>query len=510
VNSKSLPGYTDTPVIFKSITTLIGGGLNMELREFTVNGFQSFGMPQSVELKPLNFFFGPNSSGKSSIGRAIRFLSQSSMARGSFVYAGDAVDLSSAKAAVHGQEISGAISLGLGLQGPSRPLGRLDKALLQSLEARWTIEARTPDIPTNAHFKFRFQLDSHNPSPGVVDGILEFETNRYGEVLLTKCSAEGDLSVLESFRNPVESDDSTEENPSTTDRFGFSRSPLVPQSVGLGGKFDFGEGLSVHANGLLNQLRGPIDALLASISYCGPIREISAHFVESNKVFEPIKADGSNIQEILGSIPDKEFARLSSWLERLTNGVYSLERVPVTAEIPQFESQIQTFLRDKFSGALVAFKDAGAGISQLLPILVHVYGRINTGRTLRQGSSSYSRGNLGRFPGLVLIEQPELHLHPRMQAEMANFLIEIAYEGRDSTEKPQILCETHSEQMLLRVQKHVATGRLSGDDVGIYFVDRFPGSKSSYVQRIRMRDDGSFRDAWPVSFSEIRLNEFLD
>ena len=111
---------------------------------------------------------------------------------------------------------------------------------------------------------------------------------------------------------------------------------------------------------------------------------------------------------------------------------------------------------------------------------------------------------------MVLIEQPELHLHPKMQALMADFLLENSTQRGDGQRLPQIICETHSEQLLLRVQRRIAERSYSPEDVAVYFVDRFPGTQSSYLQRLRIAEDGSFLDAWPLSFSGLRLDEILD
>ena len=86
----------------------------------------------------------------------------------------------------------------------------------------------------------------------------------------------------------------------------------------------------------------------------------------------------------------------------------------------------------------------------------------------------------------------------------------------DAGFRPQIIAETHSESMLLRVQKLVREGQLDPSEVSLLFVDQFPevqdsseesGATGSYVQEIRLAKDGTFRDRWPLSFSDVRWSE---
>lgn len=479
------------------------------LKKLTIEGFQSLGLPQEIELAPLTFLFGPNSSGKSSVGRSLRFLAQSSDTRGQLIYSGPQVDLSSFQAAVHGQSTNGVITVGISLLDVP-VMGSIGTTGVHSLDARWVISDSRSWIPTMARFDVQFQIGPSSGDSSLASAKLVFESNQYDEVSLSSAEFSGDVAAISGVSPTRFPEAETSSVDNDTTRYGFSRGPLVPRSQEGRALFVLEDGELLDLDKILGQIRNTIGSFFGSLTYCGPVREISAQFVDKSRDFEPVRPDGSNIQKVLGSIPDSEFSRLSSWLESLTDGIYGLERVPVTADIPQFEPQVQTFLRDTYSGALVAFKDAGAGISQLLPILVHIFGRSNVGRSTRSGSTSYSRGNLGRSAGLVLIEQPELHLHPKMQAVMADFLLENSLDSKGVNRKPQIICETHSEQMLLRVQRRISEGKYRPDDVAVYFVDRFPGSKSSYIQRLRIGDDGSFLDSWPLSFSNLRLDEILD
>ena len=156
----------------------------------------------------------------------------------------------------------------------------------------------------------------------------------------------------------------------------------------------------------------------------------------------------------------------------------------------------QTFQRlrllDKRNGTVVTHRDVGVGISQVLPVLVSAFGMRNQTH---------------------LIEQPEIHLHPRLQAELADVFIESALgENRNS-----FILETHSEHLLLRIMRRMretATGKLpkgampiSPKDVAVLYVER--KGKRSIIREMPLNENGELLKAWPGGFFEEGLRELV-
>ena len=149
-------------------------------------------------------------------------------------------------------------------------------------------------------------------------------------------------------------------------------------------------------------------------------------------------------------------------------------------------------LIDKRTDTPVSHRDVGIGVSQVLPVLV----------------SAYSQKNQ-----LVAIEQPEIHLHPALQAELGDVFLESALGETGNA----FLIETHSEHLLLRIMRRLretSTGELPEgtpevrpEDVMVLFVE--PDGAQSLVREMPLNERGELVKAWPGGFFEEGLREIF-
>jgi predicted ATPase len=109
----------------------------------------------------------------------------------------------------------------------------------------------------------------------------------------------------------------------------------------------------------------------------------------------------------------------------------------------------------------------------------------------------------------IAIEQPELHIHPRLQAEIADLFVEAVRERRH-----RFLIETHSEHFILRLQRRVretsggtaqGSRELRSDDIAVYYVKQENGG--TRFHRIDIDKNGEFIQPWPDDFFEIDFYE---
>ena len=114
----------------------------------------------------------------------------------------------------------------------------------------------------------------------------------------------------------------------------------------------------------------------------------------------------------------------------------------------------------------------GFGITQVLPIVV--------------AALSVPKGSL------LLIENPEVHLHPAGQALMGQFLADVTHAGI------QVIVETHSDHVLNGIRRAVKSGRLTADEVALHF---FRGRSADAPQALTLTMDNSGSvDVWPDGF----------
>ena len=156
---------------------------------------------------------------------------------------------------------------------------------------------------------------------------------------------------------------------------------------------------------------------------------------------------------------------------------------------PSVEHLDELVLRDLRTNTVVSHRDVGIGVSQVLPVLVHAFADHNQ---------------------IIAIEQPEIHLHPGLQAALADSFIESALGERKNT----FILETHSEHLILRILRRIretTEGKVQSwpgipikpEDVSVLFVE--PTAKGSVIRHLPVTPDGDFGAPWPGGFFADRL-----
>lgn len=168
----------------------------------------------------------------------------------------------------------------------------------------------------------------------------------------------------------------------------------------------------------------------------------------------------------------------NKWLKQLEIG-YELKVKPLETDSSDlFAVRLIDTRRNK--PVNVALPDVGFGISQLLPFVVQ---------------------SLVSEKQIISIEQPEVHVHPRLQADLGDLLVEAIGEERQN----QFIVETHSEHLILRLQSLIRKKKIKPSDVSVVYVSR--GPEGAEAQRLHLDKEGDFIDEWPDGFFPERLRE---
>ena len=526
-----------------------------------LEGFQSFGLRQEIEFAPLTLIFGPNSVGKSSIGRVLRLLSQSQKTGGGLQYSGDLVKLGGFSDASHKRRTSNDafIRIGLRMHLPdSRPE---DGRKLSTCSVDMVFSSEDAERPAWLKIAGLIEFDGpgkESMTGGFVvilsrvpnlhwspDPASEAEVEPIGplkdELRITSFVV-SDLGPIFKELVGLEIADrvdlfAVEEEFQLRSATGIERRRRSFKEVFGDFRFTFNKPTAFRGLNLLPALRMPprsgtsllhtfvgrlikdcaigLNHSVAQFQYIGPLRNVSSNYVAPSEQWTKLVPDASNLQEHLTSLSESELRFVSDAIESLTDGQYGLTNEELPEEHVGIGGHQQVLLKDNFSQAKVTLANAGTGISQVLPIvagLLSMSARIGDGpRPRRPFGDREARDMLG---GLLFVEQPELHLHPAMQVRLADYLLNNSSDGLDTNiergrGKPVVVCETHSEAILLRVMSRIKSGEVSRDEVAIYYVDRFPDWESSHAIRMEIDGEGDFRNPWPLSFSDVRNQERL-
>ena len=236
--------------------------------------------------------------------------------------------------------------------------------------------------------------------------------------------------------------------------------------------------------------------------YVGPLRALPPRgFLYERAGRISSWADGLAAWELLLSDRLNLVEQANLWLRRLKAGSQivvqqlsdrSSDAEDVTAG--HVDTTVRRLLLETSAGALVLPSEVGAGISQMIPVIVAA---------------------LSNDAGLMLVEQPEIHVHPAVQVGLGDLFL----EGSTTDGRRRIcLIETHSEHLLLRVMRRMretAEGKLPDGvrpvgptDVSVVFVER--DGERSILRRMPLNERGELVKAWPGGFFEEGLSEALD
>lgn len=222
--------------------------------------------------------------------------------------------------------------------------------------------------------------------------------------------------------------------------------------------------------------------IVEELKYVAPIRErIPRHGIVGTMVYSELTPSGQNLMRVLSSSDifstrgKATIDELNYWLGRKFKLLKNIELI----NIDEYGT-IKTLIAEEPGGAKINLASMGCGISQLVPVVV---------QTVLLPKS-----------GCLLVEQPEIHLHPSAQADLADLFIGNITGGR------QFIIETHSEHFVLRLRRRIAEGKIKPEKIGIFFVEKKRGP--TRIQKLNLKPNGHFEE-WPSGFFEEGFEEAL-
>jgi predicted ATPase len=226
------------------------------------------------------------------------------------------------------------------------------------------------------------------------------------------------------------------------------------------------------------------ELFVGRVRYLGPLREFPQRLYRWTGE-APLTVDprGSNAVDVLlatategrprgGKRARRQgvMAKVQNWLQRLELAD-TFELRSISRDALVYEAKVRP--REAPYAAMIS--DVGFGVSQVLPVVV-----------LLLSVPEHS---------IVLLEQPEIHLHPSVEANLADLFLEVAHER-----SLQLIIESHSEYLLRRLQRRIAENQLAfahPDHVRLYFCT--VGDEGCEIEHVRTDLFGNIEN-WPEGF----------
>jgi AAA ATPase domain len=226
-----------------------------------------------------------------------------------------------------------------------------------------------------------------------------------------------------------------------------------------------------------------LSTFIRTSRYIAPLRATAERYYRvQNLAVNEIDFQGENLPMFLRSLSIGDFQELQEWIRQNFGFHLSLN---FTAN----HTSIQ--LTEEGSKKSFNIADKGFGFSQILPILIEIF------MTGRRRKSMILRGNLQIY--LIAIEQPELHLHPRLQAKLIDVFVRTVKRLRNLGIDLRILLETHSEQMVNRLGHLVRKAEIKHDEVNVVLFEKVGKEEHTLITQANY-DENGFLVKWPIGF----------
>lgn len=477
--------------------------------------FKSFRQPVDVSLKPITFIYGENSAGKSSVIQALLLLKQSwQLSRGVadddlLEFRGHFIDLGGYGATISDHDyINNKFVIGFSVGGGRRRATGWTPFNRTAGDYRFTFGSDGSRKPRLEGFSITLRtglsVNFVQTEKGAASGLFLADSESAKNILSLwlEYQETGRATTGPSARRRRERRQVTDEDVTWVQGW-LRKTPcslfgLLPiwnpdelregrPGRPVGGSLDSSKRQLLQEfvfewQYWMSNLFAQIGREFDSVKYVGPLRRAPQRLiVETSESSRELGPRGEQALRVLAS--DQQL------LDNLNASLVSLE-IPYQVEIRELASEPETVdigdisvlsLLDRRNGTSVTLGDVGVGVSQVLPVLMQLL--------LHKDST-------------ILIEQPELHLHPRLQSRLADIIIESATKQRNS-----LLIETHSEHLLLRLQRRIRTADVLSRAVQVLYVGNEGGD--SRIWPIELTTQGDMVGGWPGGFFDDRLTDLL-
>lgn len=474
------------------------------LTTFRVQNFKCWKDTGEIKLAPLTAFFGGNSSGKSSILQMLLILAQTTGLRDQSLVLNlgrsqdDWVQAGTFRSLLHAGPPSPLYQYRIVQPRENRitvsiswtPSSKLKKSLYALVHYTENVDQNSELDIDEVHFDAIIESDIPNIDAGIAEPVNGIHLNSFKYSFKEmKTGKKYGVGMQRQFKQPYTLID---EGLNLQSIQNTAQLPLPVQFYGFPDRMS-----AFYTRGRqLYDLEEEFDDQFDRIVYLGPLRAEPAmayQVPEAGTVQSDVGKRGEFfVAAIVHSRPkrtSRDLAKenrtlsveeqIASWLIMM-----GLVRSFQIEEIGSGSNQFQVRVQVTANSPSILLPNVGFGVSQVLPVL-----------TLLATAPENS---------IVIMEQPEMHLHPKAQSDLADVLID-AIKNR----RIQIILESHSEHLLTRLQRRMSEYELSEEGMdsnmaSLYFCSK--GENGSYLTSLNLDEYGNISN-WPDDFFGNELSE---
>lgn len=229
------------------------------------------------------------------------------------------------------------------------------------------------------------------------------------------------------------------------------------------------------------QIEKYLNSYFRQVHYIAPLRATAERYYRlRNLAIDEVDYQGKNLSVFLNGLPSERLDNFQQWTQE-----YFGFKVVVKKDGGHLS--VKVALGE--DGKSINLSDTGFGYSQILPIITQLWD-LSTRKNANRKSI---------IPLVIAVEQPELHLHPAVQARLANAFIASIKLAANNGYRLQLILETHSQTIVNQFGLAVAEGSLNPEDVSVVLFEKPLGQSQTTVRTSRYDSFGYLQD-WPIGF----------
>ena len=509
------------------------------MRTIRLENFRSLTNTDDIEIKPITLLLGQNSSGKSTFARSFALLKQgiNVRARGPFLWVGELVDFGGVSETISTFGKERKLSLTYNFDLPES-IAILRKSIFKrpgvvevsvSISELETFENAAVSFEYSVDFdkdNFSFSLTKEGDFSSFLINGIDYTS------LMTQLSAKHWKGPIPTFANKgshdalnkIEDEDSPDTFESTLRNYVNShvhgrtgeqkRDALIDRLIRFpcalfyvlklsstgdtswrkhtkewnarSSDFKNLKGLVLGCRFLdyMNLISEYTIGVLERSKYITPLRaSAERYYRKQGLAVDELDANGSNFSQFLNNMSSSEQFKFSEWSQKFFGVAISVE---------EQGGHLSIFITSKENpSAKVNITDTGFGFSQMFPILAQLW--------VAQGGGQ-QEGTIN-IPLLFSIEQPELHLHPRLQANLADVLVSSINAANEAGIDLRLIIETHSEYLINRLGYLISKKEIPNTLASVLIFDRSSYLEPTKIIRANYSVRG-FLENWPHGFFE--------